>query len=156
MTSYHLPGSQSFNRILHALGVLFCILWPSGLCAAELNVGTWKTPQTIQPFFYGRFMDSPDTVEVFSFTNPSDQRLALLAGTLDMCGTTIAHALHSASRGEPIVIVASLCNKCSALVVKKDGGVSSVAHLKGKKIGYVPGTMHEILLRETLNKHGLH
>ena len=27
--------------------------------------------------------------------------------------------------------------------------------LKGKRIGYVPGTMHEILLRETLTRNGL-
>jgi NitT/TauT family transport system substrate-binding protein len=72
-----------------------------------------------------------------------------------MCGTTLAHAIHSASRGQPVVLVASLCNKCSALVVKKDGPVKAVKDLKGRRIGYVPGTMHEILLRETLTKNGL-
>jgi NitT/TauT family transport system substrate-binding protein len=54
-----------------------------------------------------------------------------------------------------VVVVAALCNKCSALVVKKDGPVETVPDLKGKKIGYVPGTMHEILLRETLTRNGL-
>ena len=116
----------------------------------EFRVGTWKTAQTIQPFFYDRFVPSPFRVSVYSFTNPADQKLALIAGSLDMCGTTLAHAIHAASRGEPVVIVAALCNKCSALVVKKDGPIESVADLRGKKIGYVPGTMHEILLRETL------
>lgn len=71
-----------------------------------------------------------------------------------MTGTTLALAIQAASRGEPIVLVASLGNKCSALVVKK-GGVKSVGDLEGKKIGYVPGTMHEILLRETLTRAGL-
>jgi NitT/TauT family transport system substrate-binding protein len=52
-------------------------------------------------------------------------------------------------------VVAALCNKCSALVVRKDGPVKTVADLKGRKIGYVPGTMHEILLRETLQRNGL-
>ena len=92
---------------------------------------------------------------MFSFTNPADQKTALIAGSLDMCGTTIAHAIHSASRGQPVVLVAALCNKCSALVVKKDGPVQKIADLQGKKIGYVPGTMHEILLRETLTQNGL-
>ena len=121
--------------------------------ALAFRAGTWKTAQTIQPFFYDRF--GAGDVEVFSFTNPADQKTALLAGGLDICGTTLAHAIHSASQGQPVVVVAALCNKCSAFVVKKDGPVQAVADLRGRKIGYVPGTMHEILLRETLVKNGL-
>ena len=123
--------------------------------AKDIRVGTWKTPQTIQPFFYERFLPEDRKVTVFPFTNPADQKTALLAGSLDMCGTTLAHAIHSASMGQPVVVVAALCNKCSALVVRKGGPVKKVADLKGKKIGYVPGTMHEILLREALTRNGL-
>ena len=122
--------------------------------AQDYRVGTWKTAQTIQPFFYERFLED-GKASVFPFTNPADQKTALLAGSLDMCGTTLAHAIHSASLGQPVVVVAALCNKCSALTVKKDGPVRKVEDLKGKRIGYVPGTMHEILLRETLVRHGL-
>ncbi|MGD8845021.1 MAG: ABC transporter substrate-binding protein, partial [Desulfobacteraceae bacterium] len=50
---------------------------------------------------------------------------------------------------------AALCNKCSALTVKKEGPIHSIAQLKGRRIGYVPGTMHEILLREALTRHNL-
>jgi len=121
--------------------------------AQAFKAGTWKTAQTIQPFYYDQF--GTDKAEVFSFTNPADQKTALLAGALDICGTTLAHAIHSASQGQPVVVVAALCNKCSAFVVQKDGPIHSVTDLKGGKIGYVPGTMHEILLRETLVKNGL-
>jgi len=100
-------------------------------------------------------LEKNDTVTVFSFTNPADQKTALLAGSLDMTGTTLAHAIQSAVMGQPVVVVAALCNKASALVVRKDGPVQTVADLKGRKIGYVPGTMHEILLRETLQRNGL-
>lgn len=140
------------------------LLWSTVLClfgftafgyAAEFRVGSWKTAQTIQPFYYQDYLGSGDSCRVFAFTNPADQKTALLAGSLDMCGTTLAHAIHSASLGQPVVVVAALCNKCSALVVKKDGPVHEVVDLKGKKIGYVPGTMHEILLRETLTRNGL-
>ncbi len=123
--------------------------------AAEYRVGTWKTAQTIQPFFYGDFLQQGDTATIFTFTNPADQKTALLAGSLDMTGTTLAHAIMSAAMGQPVVVVAALCNKCSALVVRKDGSIQSVADLKGHKIGYVPGTMHEILLRETLSRNHL-
>jgi NitT/TauT family transport system substrate-binding protein len=135
------------------LSILFC--GPTQLRAEQLKVGTWKTAQTIQPFFYQDFVEKIDTVSVFSFTNPADQKTALLAGSLDMTGTTLAHAIQSAVMGQPVVVVAALCNKCSALVVRKDGPVQTVPDLKGRKIGYVPGTMHEILLRETLERNGL-
>ena len=145
------------KRFLTVFFLLACSLFfvRGGVAAKEIKVGTWKTAQTIQPFFYQKFLSPGQKNTVFSFTNPADQKTALLAGSLDMCGTTLAHAIHSASQGQPVVLVAALCNKCSALVVKKDGPVKTITDLKGKKIGYVPGTMHEILLRETLTRNGL-
>jgi len=145
--------TRSRNIFLMIAALL--VLMPTFSTAEEARVGTWKTAQTIQPFFYEQFFQGPEKVTVFSFSNPADQKTALLAGSLDMCGTTLAHAIHAASRGQPVVIVASLCNKCSALVVRKDGPIKAVKDLKNKKIGYVPGTMHEILLRETLVQNGL-
>lgn len=138
-----------------ALVLMITQVSPRASYCEELKVGTWKTAQTIQPFLYEKFIPKDDKVRVFSFTNPGDQRMALVAGSLDMCGTTIAHAIHAASRGEPVVVVASLCNKCSALVVGKDSAIKEPKDLRGKTIGYVPGTMHEILLRETLNREGI-
>ncbi|HZK02569.1 MAG TPA: ABC transporter substrate-binding protein [Anaerovoracaceae bacterium] len=121
----------------------------------DAKVGTWKTPQTIQPFFYQNYLHNGDSVEVLPFTNPGDMKTALLAGSLDMCGTTIVTAITAASKGEPIVLVAGLSNKCSALVVGKDSGIETGSDLKGKKIAYVPGTMHHLLLLEVLAKNGI-
>ena len=141
-------------RPLPVLLLLLTLL--PGLAAAEtLRVGTWKTAQTIQPWFYQDAIEGQDRVQVFAFTNPADQKTALLAGSLEMTGTTLAHAIQSAAMGQPVVVVAALCNRCSALVVAKNGPIRSVAELKGRKIGYVPGTMHEILLREALLREGL-
>ena len=142
----------SLNEALAVSTLLLSVAAPA-FGGQAFRVGTWKTPQTIQPFFYQRFISQK--VDVFAFTNPADQKTALLAGSLDMCGTTLAHAIHSAAQGQPVVVVAALCNKCSALVVKKDGDIQNIAQLKGKRIGYVPGTMHEILLREALNRNRL-
>jgi NitT/TauT family transport system substrate-binding protein len=142
-------------RRLMCLVIGLVVVSPFPLYAEDFRVGTWKTAQTIQPFFYQRFLPKTKAIAVFSFTNPADQKVALLARSLDMCGTTLAHAIHSASRGEPSVVVGALCNKCSALVVKRGGPVKKVTDLRGKKIGYVPGTMHEILLREVLTRNGI-
>lgn len=124
--------------------------------AQTVNVGSWQTAQTIQPFFYEDFVDA-ETYELSTlpFTNPGDMKTALLAGELDMTGTTIVTAIMAAADGEDIKIVTSLCNKCSALVVGKDSGIESPEQLKGKTIAYVPGTMHHALLLEVLSRAGL-
>lgn len=120
-----------------------------------IEVGTWKTPQTITPFYYQEYMGDDFNVNVIPFTNPGDMKTALLAESLDMCGTTIVTAITAASKGEPIKLVAGLSNKCSALVVSSDSDIQTTADLKGKKIAYVPGTMHHLLLLEALSNGGL-
>jgi NitT/TauT family transport system substrate-binding protein len=146
-------GKSIWIAVLFTISMAFLPL--SAHAAEPVPIGTWKTAQTIQPFFYDQFLPDSMKTRVFPFTNPADQKTALLAGSLEMCGTTLAHAIYSASAGQPVVVVAALCNKCSALVVKKDGPIQTEADLKGKTIGYVPGTMHEILLRETLTRNGI-
>ena len=121
----------------------------------EIKVGTWKTAQTIQPFLYDKFENKNENVEVKPFTNPGDMKTALLSGTIDFCGTTWVTAIMAASKGEPIKVVASMTEKCSALVVGKESNINDIKDLKGKTIAYVPGTMHHILLLEVLNRAGL-
>ncbi len=121
----------------------------------EMTTGTWKTAQTIQPFIYDKFAEEGEIVEVKPFTNPGDMKTALLSDNLDFTGTTWVTAIMAASKGEPVKVVATMTEKYSALVVGKDSGVKSVEDLKGKNIAYVPGTMHHILLLETLTKAGL-
>lgn len=123
--------------------------------AVEATVGTWKTAQTLTPYFYEDFAAEGSAIEVKAFTNPGDQKTALLAGSLDMTGTTIPLAITAASQGEPIKIVVTLCNKCSALAVGKDSGIEKAEDLKGKTIAYVPGTMHHVLLLDVLSRAGL-
>ena len=123
--------------------------------AVTAAVGTWKTAQTLTPYFYEDFVPAGSAIEIKPFTNPGDQKTALLAGSLDMTGTTIPTAIQAAAAGEPIKIVTSLCNKCSALVVGKDSDIQSAADLKGKTIAYVPGTMHHVLLLDVLRRAGL-
>ena len=121
----------------------------------KATVGTWKTAQTLTPYFYEEALGDGAVIEVKPFTNPGDQKTALLAGSLDMTGTTIPTAITAASKGEPVKVVVSLCNKCSALVVGAESKIESEADLKGKTIAYVPGTMHHVLLLDVLKRAGL-
>ena len=139
---------------LFALAISGCaeVQGPENLTA---NIGTWKTAQTIQPFFYQEHLDANDRIQIVPFTNPADMKTALLAGSLDMCGTTLVTAITAVSKGEPVVIVSGLSNKCSAFVVANDSEVRTLADLRDKKIAYVPGTMHHLLLLEALRGSGL-
>ncbi|MGO9117111.1 MAG: ABC transporter substrate-binding protein [Desulfomonilaceae bacterium] len=149
-------SSVRLRTLFHCVLCFFlAALFASPATCQGLAIGTWKTAQTIQPFFYEKFLDSDEKVTVLPFTNPADMKTALTAGNVVMCGTTLPYAIIASSRGEPVVLVASLCNKCSALVVTKSSTIQSVKDLSGKKIGYVPGTMHEVLLRETLTRNRL-
>ena len=138
-----------------AAGVLALAVLTPPAQAETWRLGTWKTAQTMQPYAYADFLGKDVRVEVRPFTNPADQKAALLAGSLDMTGTTLALAIQAAERGEPVVLVASLCAKCSALVVGRNSGIDKPEQLRGKRIAYVPGTMHEVLLRELLQRCGL-
>jgi NitT/TauT family transport system substrate-binding protein len=120
-----------------------------------LRVGTWKTQQTIQPYEYSKYLPKTVHCEVLPFTNPGDMKTALLAGSLDACGTTLVHAILSASKGEPVVLVCTMCNKCSALVVSEKSEIRSPADLKGKRIGYVPSTIHHFFLLDVLRRANL-
>jgi NitT/TauT family transport system substrate-binding protein len=120
----------------------------------SLRVGTWKTAQTIQPFFYEDYISDKE-IEIIPFTNPGDMKTALLSGSLDMCGSTLVTAITARSKGESVVVLTGLSNGCSAFVVKKDSGIKEVKDFKGKKIAYVPGTMHHLLLLEALEQGGL-
>ena len=149
---------KKFIVLVLCIGFIFSFIGCSNEAtdiSIEGKVGTWKTAQTIQPFFYQDFINLSDKVEVTAFTNPGDMKTALLARSLDMCGTTIVTAITAASKGEPIVVVSGLSNKCSALVVGQDSNIKTEADLKGKKIAYVPGTMHHLLLLEVLTRNEL-
>ena len=60
--------------------VLALTLCMPSLAAETWTVGPWKTAQTIQPFLYEPFANGA-TVKVHPFTNPGDQKAALL----EMC-----------------------------------------------------------------------
>lgn len=124
---------------------------------AQLNtkIAAGRSAQTIQPYFYDELLSENGDAEVVTFSNPADMKAALLSGDIDLSVTNWVAAIMARANGEPIKVVASTCQKCSALVVGTDSGIESIQDLKGKNIGYLSGTMHNILLLEVLDRAGL-
>ena len=108
-------------------------------------------PNHPAPFLYEPFANGA-TVRCKSFTNPVIRKPPAGGSRYDR--TTLALAIQQPRAGNSIVLVASLGNK-RFRACGEEGRRQEVGDLEGKKIGYVPGTMHEILLRETLTRAGL-
>ena len=65
--------------------------------------------------------------------------------------------MFSVLKGEKILVLASIAssNMNEAVVARKEAGISVPGELKGKRIGYVPGTTSEFFMEALLTAHGL-
>ncbi|MEI7831758.1 MAG: ABC transporter substrate-binding protein [bacterium] len=139
-----------------AAGDMSLPVWSSTPITAK--VGNWTNGlslQTAGPWFIQPNLPTGSSLTMTGFSDPTAMKTALLAGQQDMVGTTIVQAIVSASQGEPVVLVASQCNKCSGLVVGNSSGINTIADLRGKKVLYMANTIHEYFLREELATAGM-
>jgi ABC-type nitrate/sulfonate/bicarbonate transport system substrate-binding protein len=67
----------------------------------------------------------------------------------------IAAATLGAAAGEPIVVIASACNRGMAVIAAKDSAINSIKDLKGKKVGIWPGSTQEVFIFERLHMEGM-
>ena len=102
-----------------------------------------------------QFLPTGWKTELTSFTSPGDQTNALLTDSMDVAYTGLTVGIVARSREQPIVIVANGAGKGTAIVAKADFNIRKVSDLKGKRVGNLPLSIHEILLREELRKVGL-
>ena len=65
--------------------------------------------------------------------------------------------MFSMFRGEKIVVISNIESSSSnnAVVARKDAGITVPADLKGKRIGFTPGTTSDFFLDSLLTAHGL-
>ncbi|MDG4834452.1 NrtA/SsuA/CpmA family ABC transporter substrate-binding protein [Solwaraspora sp. WMMD1047] len=121
----------------------------------SVKVGVLRQPHLSHPLFYEGFRPSNVRLEIVPFANSTEIKNAVVSGDLAFGVTGITAALQGASNDEPIVVVAAAADGGSAIVAGRDRGIASVSDLRGKKIGYVPGSAQDILLRLTLQGNGL-
>ena len=80
---------------------------------------------------------------------------ALLSDSVDLAYIGLTIAAVARSKEQPIVIVANQAGKGTAIVARADSPIKTVADLRGKKVGNLPNSIHDILLREELRKASL-
>jgi NitT/TauT family transport system substrate-binding protein len=118
-------------------------------------MGALKLIHSIAPYFYERFTPAGYTVEVIPFESPADGKNAVVTKSVDYGMFGIAAATLGASAGEPIVVIASACNRGMAVIAAKDAPISTIKDLSGKRVAIWPGSTQEVFILERLRMEGL-
>ncbi|HEY6079604.1 MAG TPA: ABC transporter substrate-binding protein [Polyangiaceae bacterium] len=122
----------------------------------RVRVGMLRiSPHLMAPRFYARFLPPGIVVETLAFNNSTEIKTAVVTGSVDFAVTGITAALQGASRGEPIRVLAAAADGASAIVARKEQGILRIEDLRGKRIGYVPGSAQDALLRMSLRARGI-
>lgn len=113
------------------------------------------SPHLMAPRFYARFLPEGLRVETLAFNNSTEIKTAVVTGSVDFAVTGVTAALLGAARGEPFRVLAAAADGASAIVARKEHRIVRVEDLAGKRVGYVPGSAQDVLLRLSLRQRGL-
>lgn len=120
-----------------------------------IKVGSLKLIHSIAPHFYERFTPEGVRVEVIPFESPTEGKNAVVTKSVDFGTFGIAAAMLGAAAGEPIVLVATTCNRGAAIIAKKGGGIEAVRDMRGKRVAIWPGSTQEMFFLERLRMEGM-
>ena len=120
-----------------------------------IRMGALKLIHSIAPHFYERFTPAGYRVEVIPLESPTEGKNAVVTKSVDFGMFGIAAATLGAAAGEPIVVIASACNKGMAIVAGKDSPIASIKDLKGKRVAIWPGSTQEVFVLERLRMEGM-
>ncbi len=94
-------------------------------------------------------------VEEIVFPKGIDIFPAIVRGEVDLAASAADAAVANRAGGGPVFVVAGFARGGARIVVRPDLPATSVADLKGKKVGVARGGAQELLLLAELAKHGL-
>jgi NitT/TauT family transport system substrate-binding protein len=94
-------------------------------------------------------------IEERFFAKGVDIMPAITAGEVDVAASAVDAAIAGRSQGVPIYVVAGFARGGARIVAGKESGITSIAALKGKKVGVARGGAQELLLLAELDKFGL-
>lgn len=118
-----------------------------------IKVATLRQPHLFAPYVYQDFAPEGTTIEVVPMTDSTAIKNAVVNGDVKFGVLGVPAVLAGISQNEDIKIIASAADGGTGIVGNTD--ISTVQDLAGKKVGYVPGSSQEILLRQTLAQAGM-
>ncbi|MFE1597927.1 ABC transporter substrate-binding protein [Methylobacterium sp. ID0610] len=120
-----------------------------------IRMGSLKLIHSIAPHFYDQFTPAGVRVEVVPFESPTECKNAVVTKSVDFGMFGIAAATLGAAAGEPLVVIATACNRGMAIIARKDAGIAGLKDLKGKRVAIWPGSTQEVFALERLRMEGM-
>ncbi|KAB1074303.1 ABC transporter substrate-binding protein [Methylobacterium planeticum] len=120
-----------------------------------IRMGSLKLIHSIAPHFYERFTPAGVKVEVVPFESPTECKNAVVTKSVDFGTFGIAAATLGAAAGEPLVVIASTCNRGMAIISRKDSEIRAIKDLKGRRVAIWPGSTQEVFALERMRMEGL-
>lgn len=132
---------------------------PSIVKAADdpvvIKMGALKLIHSIAPYFYEQFTPAGYKVEVIPFESPTEGKNAVVTKSVDFGMFGIAAATLGAAAGEPIVVIASACNRGMAVISGANSNINTIKDLAGKRVAIWPGSTQEVFILERLHMEGM-
>lgn len=120
-----------------------------------IRMGSLKLIHSIAPHFYDRFTPEGVRVEVIPFESPTEGKNAVVTKSVDFGTFGLAAATLGAAAGEPIVVIASTCNRGMGVIARKDSDIRTIKDLRGKRVAIWPGSTQEVFALERMRMEGL-
>jgi NitT/TauT family transport system substrate-binding protein len=120
-----------------------------------ITMGSLKLIHSIAPYFYARFTPAGYKIEIIPFDSPTDAKNGVVTNSVNFAMFGLAAATIGGAAGEPVVVIATACNRGMAVVARADGPINSIKDLKGKKVGILPGTTQEVVILDRLKAEGM-
>jgi ABC-type nitrate/sulfonate/bicarbonate transport system substrate-binding protein len=96
------------------------------------------------------------SVKIVRFDSGVPQVAAMVSGDIDIGYLAVSPLTSIAARGTDVKAIAlAYTGGTQAVVVKPQSGINSIADLKGKKVGYVRGSIQEYAMQQVLAQKGL-
>ena len=149
------------RTLLAGLGAGFALSPLSGRRAraegapVTIRMGSLKLIHSIAPSFYERFTPENVRVEVVPFESPTECKNAVVTKSVDFGTFGLASAILGAAAGEPLVVIASTCNRGMAVIAKKGSDIHAIKDLRGKRVAIWPGSTQEVFALERMRMEGL-
>ncbi|MDA0786877.1 MAG: ABC transporter substrate-binding protein [Proteobacteria bacterium] len=139
----------------------FAVLSSPAMAADKITVMLdWFVNPDHGPLFValerGEFEKRGLDVELIAPADPNDPPKLVAAGRADLAISYQPQLHLQVAQGLPLTRIGTLvATPLASLVVLADGPITSIAHLKGKKVGFSVGGFEDALLGAMLAKHGL-